>query len=80
METIQASSDPIRRENRRGEVRKAALKTSFYRRLRLEFHGARLTNDGGLLACRVLDVSARFFAVFLVARHFEPAGRFLKFR
>ena len=38
-----------------GEKAKEALKLQFDTRLRLEFHGARITSDGGLLACRELD-------------------------
>jgi hypothetical protein len=32
-----------------------ALKVQFDKRLRLEFQGARITSDAGLLACRELD-------------------------
>jgi hypothetical protein len=38
-----------------GEAKKTALRVHFNRRLRLEFHGARITSDAGLLACRELD-------------------------
>ena len=38
-----------------GEKTQEALKLQFDKRLRLEFHGARLTSDAGLLACRELD-------------------------
>ena len=38
-----------------GEKRQEALKVQFDKRLRLEFHGARITSDAGLLACRELD-------------------------
>ena len=34
---------------------KEPLRVAFYRRIKLEFHGARITSDGGLLAYRELD-------------------------
>jgi hypothetical protein len=39
-----------------GEKAKEALGVQFDKRLRLESQGARITSDGGLLACRELDV------------------------
>jgi len=39
-----------------GEKAKGALKLKFDKRLRLEFQGARITSDGGLLACREPDI------------------------
>ena len=38
-----------------GEKAKEALKLQFDKRLRLEFHGTRITSEGGLLVCRELD-------------------------
>src|SRR3954463_1130295 len=38
-----------------GEAQDAALGFAFDRRLKLEFHGTKITSDGGLLTCRELD-------------------------
>jgi hypothetical protein len=38
-----------------GEARKDALGLDFDRRLKLEFHGTKVTSDSGLLAYRELD-------------------------
>ena len=38
-----------------GEKTRETLKLQFDKRLRLEFYGARITSDAGLLVCRELD-------------------------
>ena len=38
-----------------GEAKQPPLRVTFDRRIKLEFHGARITSDGGLLAYRELD-------------------------
>ena len=48
METTQASFDHLIRENPMGEARKDALKLDLDRRLKLEFHGTKVTSDAGL--------------------------------
>ena len=55
METTQASLDHLTWENPMGEARKDALRLDFDRKLRLEFHGTKVTSNAGLLAYRELD-------------------------
>ena len=46
-----------------GERKKDALRVNFDRKLKLEFHGVKVTSNAGLLTFRELDEAFRFTAM-----------------
>jgi hypothetical protein len=50
MEITQLSLDHLKWENPMGEICKYPLRLDFNRKLKHEFHGTKVSNDGGLLA------------------------------
>ncbi len=53
-----------------GESKQGCLRVDFGRRLKLEFHGSRVTTDAGLLAYRELDASVELIpAAFNIDRY-----------
>jgi len=55
METAQTSFDHLLRENPKDRVRRDATRHGSDRKLKLQFHGTKVTGDAGLLAYRQLD-------------------------
>jgi len=55
MDAIQTSFDCSDLENPMGERSKDALQVNFDRKLKLEFHGTKVTSDAGLITYRELD-------------------------
>ena len=63
-----------------GEAKEPALRVTFDRRIKLEFHGARITSDGGLLAYRELDDTLGLSAIATSALADGRRGRNIRRR
>jgi hypothetical protein len=57
MEAVQTSFDHPIRENLMVEARKDAMRLCLDRKLKLEFHGTKVTSDAGLLTYRELEAA-----------------------
>jgi hypothetical protein len=75
METTQASFSHLLWENPMGEARKDALRLDFDRKLKLEFHGTKVTSDAGLLAYRELDEALDLIAMIYSELHDIRTGK-----
>jgi hypothetical protein len=58
-----------------GEHKKRALRVQFDRRLKLEFHGAKITSDGGILIHRELDEALGLMAMTEEVLHDKRKGK-----
>jgi hypothetical protein len=56
METTQAIFDHSLRENPMGEAHKDALRRNFDRKLKVEFHGTKVTSDAGLKDVEMIQI------------------------
>ena len=60
-----------------GDRRKRALRVQFDGKLRLEFHGARITSDAGLLPFREMDEAFRLTETAALWGAFDPTADIL---
>ena len=63
METIQTSFDYLLRENPMGETCKDTLRLDFDSKLKLEFHGTKVTSDEGMVAHREINDALALISV-----------------
>ena len=73
MDSIEFRS--LKKENLMGEARKDALRLNFDRKLKLEFHGTKVTSDAGLLAFRELDEALGLSSITSVVQQSNGSKR-----
>ncbi len=58
-----------------GESKNSPLRVDFDRRLKLDFHGSKITSDAGLLACREFDDALELTKVAEAVFHDSRTGK-----
>ena len=75
MDAVKTIFDCSDLENPMGETSKEALRVNFDHKLRLEFHGTKVTSDAGLLAYRELDEALGLTTMIESEFYDNPKGK-----